>query len=125
MLEGEGEIDVRGNRKVLFTQYRGYFYLLLATAVLDVLSTMIFMLLLGVEQEHNLIVRMFSAQLGILWGPIVGKVFQILAVWGFSVITPRLTKFVCTVVILVNLFAFLFNLWVTFSAIFKAAEMVQ
>lgn len=68
------------------------------------------MTLIGPEIELNLMVRALSYKFGIILGPLLGKSIQVFAVWAFTLIVPRLTKFICALIIMVNLFAFVFNM---------------
>jgi hypothetical protein len=108
-------IEASANLRQLFNQRRPFFGLLLISALLDVLSTIAFMSIWGPAREQTWIIRELSLALGILLGPPTGKLFQILAVMGFAVIAPRLTRLVCTTVILLNLFAFVANLHLVFG----------
>ena len=118
----DGKIEFSKNKWLLFTEYRSYFFVLLLTTVTDAMSTTYFMSLLGPEQESNFIVRDLAYYYGIYVGPFLGKVYQVFAVWGLSVIAPRLTRFVCIVVIAINLMATLINITVYLQAFKEAAE---
>lgn len=104
-------IDVSANTRELFDKHRPFVQLLLVTAVLDVVSTMAFMSVTGVDREYNWIVRAMAGHFGIFAGPVVGKSFQLAGVFGLAIIAPRLSRFVCTVVILINLLAFVLNMY--------------
>jgi hypothetical protein len=118
----DGKIDFSKNKTVLFTEYRSYFYFFLLTAVTDAISTTYFMSLLGPDQESNFIVRDLAFYYGIYAGPALGKIYQIFAVWGLSVIAPRLTRLICIVVIAINLFATGINITVYLRAFNAAAQ---
>jgi hypothetical protein len=117
----EGKIDYSKNKTVLFTTYRSYFYFFLVTALTDAISTSCFMSMLGPGQESNFIVRDLAFYYGIYAGPALGKIYQLFAVWGLSVIAPRLTRLVCIVVIAINLFATGINITVYLQALKDAA----
>jgi hypothetical protein len=104
-------IDVKGNVRQFLRRDRSFVRLLLVTAALDVASTIGFMSVLGTEPESNWIVRIAAAQLGIFVGPVVGKSFQLGGVFGLAAIAPRMSRLVCTVVILMNLLAFVLNMY--------------
>ena len=91
------------------------------TALTDAISTSCFMSMLGPEQESNFIVRDLAFYYGIYAGPALGKIYQLFAVWGLSVIAPRLTRLVCIVVIAINLFATGINITVYLQALKDAA----
>ena len=118
----EGKIYYSKNKTVLFTKYRSYFYFFLVTALTDAISTTLFMKMLGPEMESNFIVRDLAFYYGIYAGPVLGKIYQIFAVWGLSVIAPRLTRLICIVVIAINLFATGINITVYLRAFNAAAQ---
>ena len=118
----EGKIEFSKNKWLLFTDYRSYFFVLLLTTVTDAISTTYFMSLLGPEQESNFLVRDLAYYYGIYVGPSLGKIYQVFAVWGLSVIAPRLTKWICLVVISLNLMATGINIAVYLKAFRAAVE---
>lgn len=103
------KIDVRANSRLLFVEHRGLFHWILITAALDVVSTMWFMQVVGPQIEINPIIRLLSYSLGIVLGPIVGKSAQLFAIWGLTLIAPRLTKALCVLIITLNSMACLLN----------------
>ena len=113
---GDGKIEYSKNKTLLFTQYRNYFYFCVLTAATDAISTTYFMSLLGPELESNIIVRDLAYYYGIYVGPVLGKIYQLFAVWGLSVIALRLTRFICIVIIFINLMATLINISVFVKA---------
>jgi len=108
----DSDIDVDASKYILFRQYRPLFILLLVTALMDAVSTMVFMHRIGAHVETNVVVRILSFGYGPVIGPLLGKLYQIFGVWVISVIVPRLTKFVCFMVIFFNCYAFVINLTV-------------
>jgi hypothetical protein len=109
-------VDILGNARRAWENHRPLFWLLLATAGLDVLSTIAFMSVLGVDKELNPVVRQFAHWLGIVAGPVFGKVPQMLAAGALVILTPRLARFILAVVVLINLSAFVLNLRVYAAA---------
>ena len=93
----------------LYVKYRTLLLFFLASALFDALSTTYFMTHTGPGLETNFYVRTLSYHYGIIVGPVIGKLYQLFALWGFSVITPRLTAMICTTVIGVNLSAAVIN----------------
>ena len=83
--------------------------LLIGSAMMDAVSTTYFMLQTGPEREMNWVVRILSYEYGPIVGPVLGKLYQIFAVWVISVMVPRLTRFVCIMIILFNVYAFFMN----------------
>ncbi len=103
-------LDLRANAAQAWQLHRPFIWLLLFTVVLDALSTMAFMSTLGVGHEQNPFIRQLAHGLGIVGGTSLGKLGQVFAVAGFVALTPRLARMVFTVVILLNLFAFVVNM---------------
>ena len=103
-------IDLRANNRLLFSKHLHLVHWIVITAVLDAVSTIFFMQVLGPQIEINPIVRMSSLWLGVIIGPIVGKLAQLFAVWALSILAPRFTAWLCILVITLNSLAFLFNL---------------
>lgn len=93
----------------LFTKHRTCLLFFLLSAVVDAVSTTYFMRRVGPEVEINAYIRMLSRTYGFVWGPLLGKLYQLFALWGFSILTPRLTRGVCLVVIAINFAAALIN----------------
>jgi len=98
------------NKWDLFTTYRNCLLIWCVTAILDACSTSFFMMATGPEQELNPVIRSMSYGYGIYAGPLIGKVYQLFALWGFSIITPRLTYPICIATIIMNLIAVAVNL---------------
>ncbi|MDA1275226.1 MAG: hypothetical protein O2960_14435 [Verrucomicrobia bacterium] len=93
----------------LFTAYRTHFLIFVLSAVLDAASTTHFMRRTGPGNESNFYVRTLSETYGIKAGPLLGKFYQLFALWGFSILAPRLTRFVCLIVIAINFAAAIVN----------------
>lgn len=106
----DAEIDVAANRWLLFDRYRLLFLLLIYSAVVDAFTTTYFMARIGPEHELNTAVRTLSYMFGIVWGPLIGKSLQVLAVWLITIFTPSLTRLICAVIIGLNLYAGYVNL---------------
>jgi hypothetical protein len=105
----DAEIDIRTNHELLWQRYRPFFILLIVSAIADAFSTTWFMALISPGAETNVVVKMLSYTLGIVWGPVLGKALQIAAVWFICIVTPKLTPFVCSVIIFLNSFAVYIN----------------
>ncbi len=93
----------------LFTKYRGHFLLFCLSAAADAASTQFFMRLVGHQVESNFYVRVLSHYYGYTAGPLLGKLYQLFALWGFSILAPRLTRFVCIMIIAINFTAAIVN----------------
>ena len=109
----DSEIDIDAGKYLLFQKHWILLILLVGTALMDAVSTMYFMLLTRPASEMNWVVRVLSFRYGLVAGPLLGKLYQIFAVWVISVMVPRLTRFVCCMVIAFNVYAFIFNFRVT------------
>jgi len=105
----DAEVDIRANSEFLWHRYHTWFVLLIVSAIADAFSTTWFMALIHPGAESNAVVRILSYTFGIVWGPVLGKSLQIAAVWLMCAVTPRLTPFVCTVIIFLNTFAVYVN----------------
>jgi len=103
------DIDIAGTKYVVFRRHYVLFAILVGTAVMDAVSTTHFMKLTGPGDELNLVVRLLSDWCGIRVGPMIGKLWQVLAMYAVSIITPRLTRFVFVTVIIMNAYAAFFN----------------
>lgn len=97
------------HKLALFTTYRRYFLVFCLSAVADAASTKYFMEIVGPRAESNFYVRTLSLYLGITAGPILGKLLQVFALWCFSILAPRLTRFVCLILIAINFTAVIVN----------------
>jgi hypothetical protein len=106
----DSEVDLDANKYLLFTQYRLWFLLVILTALMDAVSTMVFMLRTGPHIETNILVKILGYTYGPIVGPLLGKLYQIFGVWVLSLFVPRLTRFVCLMVICFNTYAFVINL---------------
>ena len=106
----DSEIDLDANKYILFKQYRMWFLLVVLTALLDAVSTMVFMTRSGPHDEMNILVKILGYTYGPIVGPLLGKLYQIFGVWVLSLFVPRLTRFVCLMIICFNTYAFVINL---------------
>lgn len=111
----DSQIDFIANKRLLLDKHYDLFVVLFVTVLLDATSTHMFMFTLGTESELNPFVRRICELIGIYLGPFIGKIGQLFAVFGLTVLAPRLTVFICTVTIFLNLGAFMINCNVFFS----------
>ncbi len=93
----------------LFVAHRLYVLLFLLSAVVDAASTNFFMSQVGPDVESNFYVRNLSHAYGFVVGPLLGKIYQLFALWGFSILTPRFARELCVFVIAINFSAALVN----------------
>ncbi len=106
----DSEIDIDANKYSLFTQYRAYLIILICSMLMDAASTVYFMGRIGPIYELNFVVRTLSIGYGPVFGTLVGKFYQLFGVWVLTVMTPKLTKFVCATIIIMNCYAFVLNM---------------
>ncbi len=106
----DSEVDLDASKYALFNQHRMLFALLLATLLMDALSTIYFMQRIGPQNESNFVVRQLSIAYGPVFGALFGKLYQLVGVWIITVMTPRLTQFVCAVIITLNCYAVVINM---------------
>ena len=106
----DSDINIDANKYRLFREHRILMGLLILTALMDAVSTMVFMQRLGPHVEMNVVVRILGYTYGPIAGPLLGKLYQIFGVWVISLMVPRLTRFVCIVIILLNCYAFVLNM---------------
>jgi hypothetical protein len=107
----DAPVDLRANARLLFTRHRDCVDWLVITAMLDAVSTMWFMFAVGPEIETNGLVRWLTAHLGFGVGPLLAKALQLTALWGLTLLAPRLARALCLLVIALNLFACLLTRW--------------
>ncbi len=105
----DSDIDIDAGKYLLFKRHWILLILVVGTALMDAVSTTYFMLLTDPALEMNWVVRMLSFGYGPVMGPLLGKLYQIFAVWVISVVVPRLTRFICLMVVAFNVYAFYFN----------------
>ncbi len=103
----------RQNWQGFFICFRLPIYCLIITAALDAISTHHFMSLAGARIEIHPYIRMLSIYLGIIWGPIIGKISQV-AVGMIAVIyLRRYAAIILWTACLLYFIAFCFNIYVT------------
>jgi hypothetical protein len=108
----DSDIDIDASKYLLFKEYRALFVLLLLSALMDAASTTYFMQRTGPGPELNVVVRLLSYAYGPIAGPLLGKIYQIFAVWVLTLLTPKLSRFVCAMIIVFNCYATMINMTV-------------
>ncbi len=106
----DSEIDIDASKYTLFKEYRGLFALLIISALMDAASTTYFMRIKGVGLEINIVVRLLSYTYGPIAGPLLGKLYQVFGVWVITVFVPKLSRFVCAMIIILNCYAVVMNM---------------
>ena len=94
----------------LVRDFRPHIALVLITQIADAISTTLFMSVDSIDSELNPAVRWLSHQLGIIIGPVVGKVLQLLAFWLITCLAIRLARLLCWTVIAINCIAVVWNI---------------
>lgn len=101
----DNDVDVFKNSRRLLKDYRVHFLIVIVTMFADSISTTLFMSADGVGSEMNHVVRLLAMRLGIVSGPMVGKVLQLVALCLLACIVPTLTRLLFWVVITINIIA--------------------
>lgn len=104
------EVDLAENNRTLIRDFRPHILLVLITQIADAISTTLFMSVDSIDSELNPAVRWLSYQFGIVVGPILGKLLQLLAFWLITCLAIRLARLLCWTVIAINLIAVARNL---------------
>lgn len=103
------EIPLKENIKQSFRRYWYLWIILLATALLDFVTTVIFMWQDGIHTEGNIIVRYLAYTIGVIPGVFLGKFLQIIAAIGFSALAPSLARATLLLILLLNFVAIIKN----------------
>ena len=106
----DSEIDIDASKYTLFKEHQGLFTLLIISALMDAASTTHFMRIKGIGLEMNVVVRLLSYTYGPITGPLLGKLYQIFGVWVLTVFVPKLSRFVCAMIIIFNCYAVVMNM---------------
>ena len=106
----DSEIDIDASKYTLFKEHQGLFTLLIISALMDAASTTYFMRLKGIGLEMNLVVSLLSYTYGPLAGPLLGKLYQVFGVWVLTLFVPKLSRFVCAMIIIFNCYAVVVNM---------------
>jgi len=80
-------------------------------ALADGASTAYFMLRAGADAEGHPAVRLVSAVMGSILGPIVGKLCQLIVVVGLTVYLRRWAAYIFVAVIVLYTWAAWYNVW--------------
>jgi hypothetical protein len=88
-----------------------YIILLLLAAFADFFSTYQFMSEGSVEDEFHPVIRFVSHLLGPFFGPLIGKIAQVLVIIFFTVLFRPFARIIFVPVIVVCLHAAWYNIW--------------
>ena len=103
-------INPRKNLVASFSAFRLLWLLLLASALMDFLSTVHFMGTKCICLEANVLVRFLAYQYGIVPGVLLGKLLQLISAGGLSSLSSRLSPLILLSLTAANLIAVAVNL---------------
>ena len=103
----------RQNWQNFFIDFRFPIYCLIITAALDAISTHHFMSLAGAHIEIHPYIRILSIHLGIIWGPIIGKISQVTIGMVAVIYLRRYAAIILWMACIFYFMAFCFNIYVT------------
>lgn len=99
------------NWRGFFRRYWILIVLTLLAAMADMCSTIYFMRIEGVDMERHPTIRFLSFFLGPVFGPIVGKLWQLGAVFTVTVYLRRWAFYIFVTVIILYTWAAWYNIW--------------
>jgi hypothetical protein len=94
-----------------FRDFRWYLLAVVVAAALDGASTVRFMLIDGAEHEMHPAIRIFSQLLGPIAGPILGKLFQLFALFLVTVYLRYYARYIFFTATVLYLWAAWYNVW--------------
>jgi hypothetical protein len=110
--------NIHDIRERLRTNWHGYvrqYWIFLVLTVLaalaDILSTVHFMHIEGAEIERHPTIRLLSMFLGPVLGPIIGKLFQLVAIIVVTAYLRRWAVYIFITVIILYSWAAWYNIW--------------
>ncbi|MBA1145689.1 hypothetical protein H0Z60_01330 [Ectothiorhodospiraceae bacterium WFHF3C12] len=103
------EIPLRENLDYSLRRYTAWWLLLLATMILDVVSTVGFVSALGLHKEANALARWLMEALGLLPGLTAAKVLQVFAVTAIVSLNRRVGNLFLMAIVLLNAWAVVIN----------------
>jgi hypothetical protein len=105
------QIPLKDNLLKSFREHQLLWAVLLITIAFDFATTLLFMSQYGIRFEKNLVVRWLANTLGIIPGVLIGKSLQLLPAAGFCALSFRLSRPILLLIVLLNFFAILVNLF--------------
>lgn len=105
------EAHLRKNRVGYFQELAPYLWLLLVAAFADFLSTYRFMITGSVEDELHPVIRLFSLYLGPLFGPLLGKLGQVVVAIFLSIGFRPVAKIFLILLSIIYFYAAWYNVW--------------
>ncbi len=104
-------VALKENLLKSFREHQLLWTLLLVTIAFDFATTIFFMSQYGIRVEKNLIVRWLAYTFGIFPGVLTGKCLQLFPAVGFSALSFKLSRAVLLLIVLLNFFAIIVNLF--------------
>ena len=102
---------LQANLAGYFAKCRWFLLAFSLAAVLDLITTMRFMLADGAENELHPVIRFVSWLLGPIAGPVLGKVCQFIAAVCITIYFRRYAKGILLLATLLYLWAAWYNVW--------------
>ena len=107
--------DIRERFKANWRGYLRRYWIFIVLTVLaataDTYSTIYFMRFEGVDTERHPTIRLLSFFLGPVLGPIVGKLWQLIAIFAVTVYLRRWAIYIFVTVIILYTWAAWYNIW--------------
>lgn len=101
----------RMNWRGFLRRYWIFITLTTLAAVADMFSTVYFMHVEGADMERHPTIRLLSLFLGPMFGPVVGKLWQLAAVFAVTVYLRRWAVYIFVTVIILYTWAAWYNIW--------------
>ena len=101
----------RANSTGYFTDCRWFLLAFSVAAMLDLITTMRFMLADGTENELHPAIRFVSWLLGPIAGPLLGKLCQFIAAMGVTIYFRRYAKGILLLAAFLYFWAACYNVW--------------
>ena len=102
---------IRANSPGFLREYWPYLVAVLIAATLDFITTCRFMSEGSVSDEFHPIIRFVSVICGPIWGPLFGKLCQIIATLFLAITFKPIARIVLVLVAVIYLYAAWFNTW--------------
>ena len=101
----------KANWRGYLRRYWIFLVLILLAALADMFSTVYFMHVEGADVERHPTIRLLSVFLGPMLGPIVGKLWQLAAIFAVTVYLRRWAVYIFVTVIILYTWAAWYNIW--------------
>ena len=104
-------IRFKTNWRGFLRQYYVFLILTFIAAMADMFSTVYFMHIEGAEFERHPTIRLFSMIFGPMVGPIVGKLWQLMALIIITIYLRKWALYIFVAVIILYSWAAWYNIW--------------